>query len=82
MLFLLITMSKRKFLSVGNKVELLNYVHSRMSKKGISAKFGILTSIVSTITKNRNAVKKSYKSIEPNQKCSKTCSYNAKYRLF
>ncbi|XP_054711365.1 tigger transposable element-derived protein 6-like [Uloborus diversus] len=68
-------MSKRKSLSVVDKVDLLKDVDCGMKKKDISVKFGIPPSTVSTIIKNRNAVMKSYENIEPNRKRSKTCSY-------
>lgn len=69
-------MPKRKSLSVVDKVELLKNVDSGMRKKDISAKFGIPASTVSTIIKNRNAVMKSYGSLDPNRKRLKTCCYD------
>lgn len=68
-------MSKRKSLSVAEKVQLLKDVNSGVRKKDVAQKFGVPPSTVSTIIKNRESVLKSHESIGGDRKRSKICKY-------
>lgn len=69
-------MSKRKSLSVAEKVALLKDVDSGVRKKDVALKFGIPPSTVSTIIKNRESVLKTHENVGADRKRSKTCKYD------
>lgn len=69
-------MSKRKCLSVSEKVLVIQEVDKGVKKKDIAEKFGIPQSSLSTILKNRETILKQSKNYDLNRKKMKTCVYD------